>query len=321
MKQYEIDIPVALIFFNRPEPLKEVFNAIKEAKPSKLFLIQDGKRSNRCDDVENINRCREIVDKVDWKCDVYKNYSDDNLGCGMRVFSGISWAFEIVDRLCIIEDDCVPSKDFFRFAKELLEKYKDDTRIDMISGMNNLITYDNTPYSYIFSKEGSIWGWATWKRTWETIDYNMDFILDEDAVRLLKNSIRPKRTAKKLLEMGLEKRKELDNGGQLSAWSYQRGMNMFLNSGLIIIPQKNLVSNIGLTSESVHTVASIKKVPKAEQQLYFMKTYKLDYPLTHPKYVIEDVEFKNKLNRITNPNIFIKISRAVERRIRNIIFK
>lgn len=187
--------------------------------------------------------------------------------------------------------------------------------------MNNSITYDNTPYSYIFSKEGSIWGWATWKRSWETIDYNMDFILDEDAVRLLKNSIRPKRSAKKLLEMGLEKRKELDSGGQLTAWSYQRGMNMFLNSGLIIIPQKNLVSNIGLTSESVHTVASIKKVPKAEQQLYFMKTYKLDYPLKHPKYVIEDVEFKNKLNRITNPNIFIKISRAVERRIRNIIFK
>ncbi|MDN6729312.1 MAG: hypothetical protein L0L57_03985 [Alkalibacterium sp.] len=321
MEPYEVDVPVALIFFNRPEPLREVFDAIKEAKPSKLFLIQDGAREARPNDELNIKKCKDIVAEIDWECDVYRNYSETNLGCGMRIYSGISWCFQHVDRLCIIEDDCKPTIDYFKFCEELLEKYKDDQRIDMISGMNNLETYDVTPYSYIFAKTGSIWGWATWKRVWDTVDYDLSFMEDEDAIRLLKNSIKPKRLAEELIKNGQNKKDFLEKGGKLTSWSYQRGLNMYLNSGLISVPHKNLITNIGLTDDSVHAVNSIKKIPKATQRLFFMKNYKLDFPLKHPKYIIQDVEFDRNLNKIMKPNKFVAMQRRIESLIRRVIFK
>ncbi len=321
MKPYKVDVPVALIFFNRPEPLREVFDAIKEARPSKLFLIQDGAREARPNDELNIKKCKDIVAEIDWECEVYRNYSQINLGCGMRIYSGISWCFEHVDRLCIIEDDCKPTIDYFKFCEELLEKYKDDQRIDMISGMNNLETYDVTPYSYIFARTGSIWGWATWKRVWDTVDYELSFMEDEDALRLINNLNQPKRITYDLIRNGEKKHASLREGDKLTSWSYQRGMNMYLNSRLVIVPHKNLITNIGLTEDSVHAVNSIKKIPKAMQRLFFMKTYEMKFPLRHPKYIIQDVEFDEKLYRITYPNKMVMIKRKVESLLRRIIFK
>lgn len=321
MKPYLVDVPVALIFFNRPEPLKDVFDSIREARPSKLFLIQDGQRESNPNDEINVKKCKEIVDNIDWECEVHRNYSENNLGCGMRIYSGISWCFQYVDRLCIIEDDCKPSLDFFKFSEELLERYKNDQRIDMISGMNNLGNYNTTPYSYFFAQTGSIWGWATWKRVWDTVDYELSFLEDEDAVRLIFNLIRPKRLAKDIIRNGKKKYDFLKSGGKLTSWSYQRGLNMYLNSGLIIVPHKNLITNIGLTSESVHAANSIKKIPRAIQKLFYMDTYKLDFPLKHPKYIVQDVEFDNRMNKLMNPNKLVSTFRRVESLIRRIIFK
>ena len=122
---------VAIIFFNRPNTLKRVFEAVCKAKPKNLFLVQDGSRGE--EDEEKIKKCREIVEKIDWDCNVYKNYSDVNLGCGKRPQTGISWVFEHVERAIILEDDCVPQNSFFHFCDELLEKYADDKRVLMIS--------------------------------------------------------------------------------------------------------------------------------------------------------------------------------------------
>lgn len=321
MKESLINIPVALVFFNRPEPLNIVFNEIKKIRPSKLFLIQDGARYGNSLDKEKIMKCRQIVSSIDWECEVYTNYSEDNLGCGMRIYSGISWCFEYVDRLCIIEDDCKPSKDFFRFCEELLEKYKNDTRIDMISGMNNLDTYDRTNDSYIFSKTGSIWGWATWKRAWDTVEYDLNFMNDPLTVELLKKNIFPKRLRSKLIKDGYRKYEKLNQGEKLTSWSFQRGINMYLQSGLIIVPKKNLISNIGLTDDSVHSVNSIKKMPRSLQRLYFMQTYEIEFPLKHPKYIIEDHYFNEKMHKLMHPNFIISNSRRLESIIRRIIYK
>ncbi len=321
MNPFLVDIPVVLLFFNRPDVLQKTFSAIKNAKPSKLFLVQDGARAGRLDDIENIRLCREIVKNIDWNCDVHTNYSEVNLGCGMRVYSGISWAFEFVDRLVIIEDDCVPSTDFFVFCEEILEKYKDDQRMDMISGMNHLGIYDKTPYSYIFSKTGSIWGWATWKRVWDTVDYDMDFINDKDAIRLLSNAIIPKNVAKRLINGAILKHNTLKSGESLSSWTFQKGLNMYLHSGLIIVPHKNLTTNIGLTDDTTHAVNSIKKIPKALQRVFSMKTHKLNFPLKHPKYIVEDTEFNSEINKIMDPNKFITLLRRIEGVMRRIIFK
>lgn len=316
MKSEFSETPVALVFFARPDVLKLTFEAIRRAKPKTLFLIQDGSRVNRQDDLTKIVECREIVENIDWDCEVYKNYSDENLGCGMRVYSGVTWAFQYVDRLIIIEDDCVPSLDFFLFCEEILERYKDDERIDMISGMNNLGVYDKTPYDYFFSTAGSIWGWATWKRAWNSIDFNMDYINDPDAERLITNLY-----GKSLYKRVRKMHEKLKRGERLTSWSLQRGMNMFLNSGLIVVPKKNLISNVGLTENGANSVGSIKLMPKGMRQLYYMKTYDLEFPLKHPNYIINDVEYEKKLNRLMgNGHPLVKLFRTFESIIYRIIY-
>ena len=166
MKQLES--PVMLLFFNRPEKLKRVFDVVRSLQPKKLFLVSDGARSDRPDDRPKIMQCRKVVENIDWECEVYRNYSDSNLTCDHREFTGISWCFEHTDRLIILEDDCLPEPDFLRLCDILLEKYKDNTNIHSVSGFNRVGIYESD-YDYLFSKSSAGWGWATWKRVWDKI--------------------------------------------------------------------------------------------------------------------------------------------------------
>ncbi len=316
-----IDVPVAMVFFNRPEPLKECFAAVKEAKPTKLFLIQDGARENNPNDLENIQKCRDIVSDIDWECEVRCIYSEVNLGCGMRIYSGIKEAFEYVDRLVILEDDIVASKDFFTFCSQMLEMYKDDKRIIDIAGMNHCGETKRCPYSYFYSEIGSCWGWATWKRSWDLMQYELNFLDDTYAVNCFLNSVYKTKSERKQIIRDAKQRKEiLDSGRRLSAWTFQFKMAGYFNSGLSIVPQKNLVSNIGLTSDSSHAANSLKKIPKGLQKVFFAQRYDMSFPLKHPKYVIEDNLYAKEVYRILGLTPIHKITRKMEGIIRRIVF-
>ena len=320
MDKYLIDIPVAIIFFNRPDTLKKVFEAVRNARPSKLFLIQDGAREGRAEDAIKIAECRSVVADVDWECEVVRDYSDVNLGCGKRIYSGITNAFNTVDRIIIIEDDIVVTPDFFSFCIELLEKYKDDQRIHRISGMCHMGQYSKSPYSYGFTNISSCWGWATWKRAWDDMDYEMSFLDDEYTMNCFKNNYRYKKDAKELLKTGYERREILRSGKRLTAWTYQFSMGGRLNNRLDITPCKNLITCIGLTNDSGHAANSIKKIPKGLQQAFFGKTYSMDFPIKHPKYIMEDVEMENEIRKIMGWTPFLKVTRKLEVIIRQLIY-
>ena len=321
MEKWKIDVPVYLNFFSRPDTFQHVFEAVRKARPSVLFLSCDGARENREGDVENIAKCQKIAENVDWECKVYKNYSQENLGCGMRMYSGISWAFEYVDRLIILEDDCVPTQDCFLFFAEMLEKYACDTRINMICGMNNLGVWDKNNTSYFFAKTGSCWGWATWKRAWKNVEYDMPYMTDENTRRLFKNSVVPKGYGDYLLQLGDKRYQEYQEKGKLSAWTFQHGMSIWLNSQLLIIPARNMIKNVGLTGDSTHATSDIRKLPKATQSLFNMKTYPMDFPLVHPKYVIDDADYAHQVGIVMGGgNFFQKSLRQIEYIARRIIF-
>lgn len=309
----QTDVPVFMIFFNRPEPLSKVFEAVRQARPKKLFLACDGPRDNRVDDIENSNKCKQIVSNIDWPCEVYKNYSDVNLGCGMRMYTGVTWAFEQVDRLMILEDDCVPSQDFFPFCEELLEKYKCDERIYMISAMNHLGIYKKTENDYFFAG-GCCWGWATWKRAWSHMDFNMNFLEDDYSMQCVEKLYPYYKSARNI---GKARTQQLNEGKKLSAWTYQSGMAAALNNQMSIVPQKNMITNIGLTADSTHAVDNIKKLPKKTQAYFNMPTYKVEFPLKHPKYIIEDRMYYELVQKNFKPTFFTKI----EQIIRKIIYR
>jgi hypothetical protein len=303
MKKFFVDVPVLIIFWARPDQLKMVFEQVKTARPSKLFLYQDGPRPNSTSDNENINKCRSIVEDIDWDCEVHKLYQEKNYGCDPSEFIAIKWIFEEVDRAIILEDDDVPSQSFFPFCEELLEKYYDDKRINIICGMNHLGESLNNPHSYFFSKTGSIWGWATWKRNVDLWEENLDYLDDQ--------------YAKKSLEAvaGTGRVNTHQNHRESKRAHYESILcaSYLLNNRLNIIPVQNMISNIGVGENTTHSVRSIKMVPKGLRHILFMKTHEIAFPLKHPKYVIDDVLYNKKLDRIMgNGHPLIKTYRTCE---------
>ncbi len=321
MNEIGTNVPVLMVFFNRAEPLKQVFEAVRAAKPSKLFLAQDGARDGNESDAEKVKKCRQVVSGIDWDCEVFYNYSDVNLGCGKRMSSAISWAFESVDRLMILEDDCVPGADFFPFCEELLEKYKDDYRVAMISAMNQIEEYHNfNDDSYIFCNSGAIWGWATWKRQWETYDFEMSFVDRLNVFDKIKTSNHPKYYRRSLLAQGKDRVKTVKEGRRLSSWTFQFTMCRLLNHQLTLVPAVNMVSNVGLTSESTHASGNIKQIPKGLRPVFFMPIHNMEFPLKHSECIYCDDYFDKKVWRLMGLPAHVAAYRKLEGILRRIIF-
>ena len=178
------DISVLLVFFNRPETFSQVFQQVRLARPSRLFLYQDGPRNEQ--DMEGVQACREIASQIDWECEVHKHYLEINQGCDPSVYRSLVWAFSQTDKLIILEDDCVPSLSFFPFCKEMLDRYENDKRVMMIAGFNVDEVTPNITDDYFFTSAFSVWGWATWKRVADLWDSDYTFIQDEFNMRQLK---------------------------------------------------------------------------------------------------------------------------------------
>jgi hypothetical protein len=305
-KQAQIDVPVLFIFFARPEQTSLVFEEIRNARPTKLYLYQDGARENRPDDIDNIIKCRNIVEEIDWECEINRFYQDKNVGCDPSEFIAQKWMFSMEDRGIILEDDDVPSQSFFPFCKELLDKYADDERINMICGMNNLEITDS-PYSYLFTNYGSIWGWATWKRNVDRWDDKLSILDDKQLINGLLEKIFPKHITKVILE-----KLQIHKDSGVAFYESILGIHQYTNNQLNIVPCKNLISNIGLGIETTHAANSINKIPRAIRKLFFMKRYTIDFPLNHPRDAIEDMNYKSKFESLVFPNNFVSQTRRLE---------
>ena len=314
MNESLIDIPVLLIFFTRPDTFRAVFEKVRAARPSTLFLACDGPREGNDTDVQKIEECKKIAENIDWNCTVYQNYAERNMGCGMRPQSAISWAFETVDRLVILEDDCVPSNSFFGYAAELLEKYKDDERIGMISGLNHFKEWDCGGNSYCFTRNGAIWGWATWRRVWEKYDYSVNAINDNYTKRLLEYNLTGTKAAKKAKIKRIKNtNNRVKSGEAVSYWDFQFGFLKVTNSYLQIVPACNQITNIGVGEGATH-FSRVTQNKWEKGMLYFMPSEELDLPLTHPKTVMCDYRYTEEVDKIIGyPNFFRKNYRRAKR--------
>ena len=276
---FKMKTPVLLIMFNRPHKAAQVFEKIRQVRPPKMFIVVDGARSDRPGEAEKVQQSRAFKDLVDWECDLKVNFAETNMGCKDRIASGITWAFEHVEELIILEDDCVPDLSFFQFCQELLEKYRNDNRIFYISGSNH-DHCEQFNESYAFSKRLNIWGWATWKRAWQHFDVTMKQWLVIKQDRYFKNILR------KYDRVKLDKAYQLAYEGKTDTWDYMWSVTCFANNALDIVPRVNLVRNIGFDSSGTHT-----SFPTIDH-LYMEE--KINFPLIHP-YIM------SPLNRLFAP--------------------
>ncbi len=301
-KKWKIDVPVLLIFFARPDTLEKVFESIKEARPSTLLLWQDGPRENRPDDIENIEKCRKIVEDIDWDCEVYKRYNEKNYGCDPSTFYAHKWAFSIVDKCIVLEDDFLVSQSFFPYCKELLDKYEYDERINHICGFNLLGVSEHCPNDYLFSHNGS-GAWASWKRVADGWDETYSFLKDEYAMSNLR-----KKYGKKF-DIWYNNACRHQSTGK-AFWESILGFDCMLNNRYAIIPKNNLVSNIGLTYGSTHSNTEIHLLTKKEQTIFNNPINELDFPIKHPKYIVPDYQYMYELDLLyANGHPFIKFYR------------
>ena len=275
MSDFQLKTPVAFIVFNRPNTTKKVFAEIAKARPPKLLVIADGPRSNHPDDIKKCAEVRAIIDDVDWDCEVLTKYSTENMGCRHCPPKGLDWVFEVVEEAIILEDDCLPHPDFFRFCEELLEKYRYDERIAMISGDNFQFGRKRTPYSYYFSRYPHLWGWASWRRAWKRYDANMKLWPIIRDGRWLQDILGDKKSVRYWT-------KQIENTyqGKIDSWDYQWVLECWIKNKLTVLPNVNLVSNIGFGSEAVHTTKRNKFAD--------MKTECMDFPISHPPYILRD---------------------------------
>jgi hypothetical protein len=273
-----MNTPVVFIIFNRPETTKRVFEEIRRVRPPKLLVVADGPRSNRPEEAELVAASRSIIERVDWPCEVMKNYSEINLGCQNRVSSGLDWAFQTVEEAIVLEDDCLPHPTFFRFCEELLEKYRENERIMHISGDNFQFGRKRGEASYYFSRYAHVWGWASWRRAWHHNDVQMKLWAETENRDVFLQDF----------NSSAERRywKAKWNGvchGKIDTWDFQWVFACMARKGLSVVPNINLVSNIGFGLTSTHTKNNNSMLANLAKEA-------VEFPLVHPYLITPDLD-------------------------------
>lgn len=297
MPEFKLATPIAFIIFNRPDTTERVFAEIAKARPTKLLVIGDGPRLTKEGEAEKVSAARAIIKRVDWDCEVLTNFSDVNLGCKKRVSSGIDWVFEQVDEAIILEDDCLPDPTFFRFCQEMLERYRHDQRIGMISGDNFQFGRRHGNDSYYFSKYVHIWGWATWRDRW-TGSYDVSLkkwlrVRDEGRLADMVGDAHEAAYWGKIFE-----RVYL---GEIDTWDYQWVFSNWIEGRLNILPAMNLVSNIGFGENATHTTGASK--------LANLPTTPMDSVLMHPIGTFRNIQAdRASEQQIFRPSLWARVN-------------
>jgi len=240
--------PILFLVFNRFDTAKQVFDEIKRQKPKYLYVAADGPRRDRIGEAEKCQKVRSLVDQIDWDCELKTLFRDENLGCAKAISSAITWFFQQVDQGIILEDDCVPHPDFFPYCEDMLNHYRDNETIKIISGDNFQDGQQRGNASYYFSAYPNIWGWASWRRTWE--GYNL--YLENYSLFELKDALSFYFTSWNERQVWIDKFLTMKKQG-VNTWDYQLVFKIWREKGLCINPNVNLISNVGAGEDATHT--------------------------------------------------------------------
>lgn len=301
--------PVLFIIFNRPETTQKVFEAIRQAKPRLLFVAADGPRPGKEGEYERCMEARKIATNVDWDCEVKTLFRDQNRGCGHGPAEAITWFFENVEQGIILEDDCLPNPSFFNFCEKLLDYYKNNSQIMHISGNNFQYGKKFGKASYYFSAYSHNWGWATWKRAWEKYRHKLDdlddFLASEKFRKFLQTKEERKYWKALLEELRFGKEDVWDGQWQYSIWRH---------GGLSIIPNVNLVSNIGFGKDATHTISP-------ESILSSIPTRSIG-DITNPKAIAQNIKADQRGFKLAfiqeNPSILFRFFRKAQNHMRRL---
>lgn len=285
MDEDSFKAPVLFLVFNRPEQTARVFDAIRKAQPRSLYVSIDGPRENREGEAELVSAVHQIATNVDWPCEVKTLLRERNLGCRAAVSSAITWFFENEEAGIILEDDCLPAPSFFRFCDELLERYRYDERIGQISALMRFPEAVSGGESYFFSKFGPIWGWASWRRAWKNYNVDVDREVQQNLSAIIDTvTSDPLERARRLSIMGRIV------AGEIDTWDYQWGIAKYAAHQLSIVPNVNMIENIGLGGGTHQTDSQENRKLVASD---------IAFPLKSPTLIYPNVEYDRRFSAMT----------------------
>ncbi|MBO4581903.1 MAG: nucleotide-diphospho-sugar transferase [Bacteroidales bacterium] len=290
----QLDVPILFVIFNRMDTAEKVFETIRQAQPKKLYIAADGPRKNKEGEYEKCLKVRGLADRIDWNCEVKTLFREHNLGCGKAVSGAIDWLFQNEEKGIILEDDCLPHPDFFPYCKELLEKYRDEDKVKIISGNNFQDGIQRGDASYYFSAYSHIWGWASWRRAWQ----NYDLYLENYSLKDFMRDIKPYFSSYNERQVWKDRFLVMKKRGN-NTWDYQWNFHIWKQHGLCIIPNVNLISNIGFGLDSTHT-------DNAEDKNSNMQTKGI-MPLIHPAAIEQNRQADEYFRRQNNHKSVIQL--------------
>lgn len=299
--KYFTQSPILFMFFNRYDTSKLVIEAIKNVRPKKIYLASDGARSAVENEKNVVDQIRNLIlSSIDWQCDVHTLFQNNNLGCKHAVTSAINWFFKNESQGIILEDDCLPNNDFFRFCDQMLEKYKDNNNIGHISGTNFHSTFLNDG-DYYFSKLTHVWGWATWRRAWLKYDIDMkdlDLFVKADKLKEVTDNYLVKHFMYNLFYK--------TKNGHINTWDYQYLFSNLNNNYISIQSNYNLVSNIGFDGNGTHTNdinSPFAKIPLSSMPI----------EISHPTSFRIEKKADNIILKLETPSLLSYIKYAIKK--------
>lgn len=306
-----LQIPVLIMVFNRPEPAKIVFQAIREAKPPRLYIASDGARKEKEGEAKKVNYIREyLLQHIDWECEVKTLFREENLGCKYAVDGAIRWFFSLEEKGIVLEDDCLPSLRFFYFCEEMLNKFEYYPNVAAVGGRNQLDTYCLDP-GYFFSRKFFGWGWASWaskiqyadvEKGYGKLEFNYKKNLAFHEIQLVKSNL------------------NAIQSGTIEAWDWPYDLSFRERDMLTVLPAKNLVKNIGFGEDATHTKINAPDDIPWYNELKVDLSKEVEIKASDDfikKFIIQ--RYKNNYNLILSANIdklkpFIKIYKSIFKR-------
>ena len=285
----KLKTPVLFLVFNRLDTTIQVFESIRKAKPLKLYIASDGPRDEVEGESQKVRAVRDYLSSnVDWDCEVKTLFRDKNLGCKYAVSGSIDWFFQNEEKGIILEDDCLPTQSFFWYCEELLIKYNGHPKIKHISG-TNVVGKSFIKNDFYFSRYSNIWGWATWRTTWQKFNiemssYNFENIELPFHLNFFNNCFKDAKL--KLVD----------------TWDYQYNYVIIENNYLSVIPKYNLIKNIGFHSMGTHTNSIPFNKLKFKTYDYKINSYpnriKINRLQEMLQFFLENFSLKQELKRI-----------------------
>lgn len=266
------DVVVAIIVFNRPDVVRQLVARLADLRPKTLFVISDGARPHKSGEAELVDVVRKQIAGVSWPCEIFTDYAPENLGCRRRVVSGLNWVFAHVEEAIILEDDCLPTPSFMGYAAELLERFRDDSRIGSVCGSLSVPSIPPIDGDYFFSRYNLFTGWATWRRAWRLYDDDMLPVADGSVDDILAATFEQQR-ARWYWRYVLRR----THAGMIDSWGYRWMLSCWANSMMAAFSRSTLVENVGFGDDATNT--------RGQAWYFRQRIGELPAPLSHPRYV------------------------------------